>query len=173
MDSRLPKLLFVVLAAYAVIHFSPYYAQLPDVVASHFDGRGTPNGWQTKPLFFGFFVGTLVLTVLIGFVLPRIIPAVPIRLINLPNKYYWLASERRAATAESLSSYFAWFGCALFLVMIFVFDYAIQFNSHPANPPDVSRLWYVLAGFLFSLILWLIRLFTRFGGLPANTFDLK
>ena len=78
MDSRLPKLLFVVLAAYAAIHFSPYYAQLPDVVASHFDGRGTPNGWQTKPLFFGFFVGTLVLTVLIGFVLPRIMPAVSI-----------------------------------------------------------------------------------------------
>ncbi len=156
MDSRLPKLLFVVLAAYAAIHFSSY-----------------SNGWQTKPLFFGFFVGTLVLTVLIGFVLPRIIPAVPIRLINLPNKYYWLASERRAATAESLSSYFAWFGCALFLVMIFVFDYAIQFNSHPANPPDVSRLWYVLAGFLFFLILWLIRFFTRFARLPANTFDPK
>ena len=105
MDSRLPKLLFVVLAAYAAIHFSSY-----------------SNGWQTKPLFFGFFVGTLVLTVLIGFVLPRIIPAVPIRLINLPNKYYWLASERRAATAESLSSYFAWFGCTPFLVMILALD---------------------------------------------------
>ncbi len=57
MDSRLPKLLFVVLAAYAAIHFSSYYSQLPDVVASHFDGRGTPNGCQTKPAFFMVFVG--------------------------------------------------------------------------------------------------------------------
>src|SRR5216683_2939203 len=144
-------------------------------------GRGRfalrwPRHTQRLPNEAGLLYGLCrvsVLAAVVGFGIPRIIAAVPAQLINLPNKYYWLASERRAATAESLSSYSAWFGCALFLVMIFVFDYAIQFNSHPANPPDVSRLWYVLAGFLFSLILWLIRLFTRFGGLPANRFDLK
>ena len=150
------------MAAYAAIHFSSYYLKLPDVVASHFDGRGTPNGWQTKPLFFGFFAGTLVLTVPIGFVLTRIIPAVPIRLINLPNKYYWLASERRAATVESLSSHFAWFGCALFLVMIFAFDYAIQSNLHPEDRPDPARMWYILAAFFTFIVVWIISILKKF-----------
>jgi len=48
-DARLPKLVFAVLAVGAAIYFSTYYAQMPDVVASHFKGRGVPNGWQNQP----------------------------------------------------------------------------------------------------------------------------
>jgi uncharacterized membrane protein len=59
-DSRLPKSAFVVLAAAAAIHFFYLYAQLPEVVASHFDAHGEVNGWQTKPIFFSFFVGAIV-----------------------------------------------------------------------------------------------------------------
>ena len=43
--ARLPRLLFVLLVAGAAIYFSSYYAQLPGVLASHFNGRGIPNGW--------------------------------------------------------------------------------------------------------------------------------
>jgi uncharacterized membrane protein len=115
-DARLPKLIFTVLAVGAAIYFSRYYAQLLDVVASHFNGRGVPNGWQTKPAFFGLFVAVSVLIAIIGFGIPRIIASVPPRLINLPNKQYWLAAEHLAETMAFLKAYFAWFGCAAFLI---------------------------------------------------------
>lgn len=168
MDSRLPRLVFVLLAIYAAIHFSSSYAQMPEVVASHFNAHGTPNGWQTKTAFFGVFIAMTVLSVVIGFGLSAIIGAVPIQLINLPNKQYWLSPEHRGATLEFLKSYFAWFSCAIYLVMIVFFDYAVQSNMRPENPPAVSHLWYTLAAFLTFVIAWLIRMFTRFGGVPQE-----
>jgi uncharacterized membrane protein len=167
-DARLPRLLFAVLAAGAAIYFSSYYAQMPEVVASHFNGRGVPNGWQTKSAFFGLFVAVSVLAAVVGFGIPRIIASLPPQLINLPNKRYWLAPEHLAETLEFLNAYFAWFGCAVFVIMILTFDYAIQSNLHPDNRPDVSRMWYILAGFLGFMIVWMIRIFMRFGRVPRQ-----
>jgi len=168
MGSRLPRLVFVLLAIYATIHFSSSYAQMPELVASHFNAHGTPNGWQTKTAFFGAFIAMTVLSIVIGFGLSAIIGALPIRLINLPNKQYWLSPEHRGATLEFLKSYFAWFSCAIYLVMIVFFDYAVQSNLHPENPPAVSHLWYTLAAFLTFVIAWLIRMFARFGRPPRQ-----
>jgi uncharacterized membrane protein len=162
MDSRLPKLVFALLAAYAAIHFPSYYSELPDVVASHFDGHGNANGWQSKSAFFLVFAVVGVLTAVIGFGLPRIIALIPVQLINLPNKKYWLSPEHLAETQESLSNYFAWFGCAMFFIMIATFNYAIESNLHPDNRPDVSHLWYILAGFLVFVVVWSIRMITKF-----------
>jgi uncharacterized membrane protein len=168
MQSRLPKLLFLLLAAYAAVHFSTYYSQLPEVVASHFDAHGVANGWQTKSAFFAVFVGVTVLAAVVGFGVPRIIAVVPAQLINLPNKRYWLAPEHLAETLEFLNTYFAWFGCAVFLIVVLSFDYAVQSNLHPDHPPDISRMWYILAGFIAFAVVWIARLFTRFGRVPQH-----
>jgi uncharacterized membrane protein len=169
LDSRLPKLVFVLLALYAAVHFSRYYPLLPDVVASHFNGRGAANSWQTKSAFFGVFVGVSALAAVVGFGVPRIIAVVPAALINLPNKRYWLSPEHLAETTEFLNSYFAWFGCALFLIMILTFDYAIQSNLHPENRPDAARMWYILAGLLTFTVVWIIRMLTKFLRAPRDS----
>src|SRR5260370_22457196 len=135
MGSRLPKFIFALIAGYAAMHFSPFYSQVPEVVASLCSGRGVANGWQAKPSFFTVFVGVSVLAAVIGFGIPRIISAMPLQLINLPNKQYWLAPDHLAATRAFLNNYFAWFGCAVFLIIIGTFDYAIQANLHPDTPP--------------------------------------
>jgi uncharacterized membrane protein len=173
MQSRLPKLLFLVLAAYAAIHFSSYYSQLPGVVASHFDARGAANGWQTKSAFFGIFVGVSVLAAVIGFGVPRIIAALPPALINLPNKRYWLAPERRADTMDFLNGYFAWFGCALFAVILLTINFAIQTNLHPDRRPDPTSMWFVLSGFMAFAIVGTVRIFKRFGRPPQDNLTAK
>jgi uncharacterized membrane protein len=169
LDSRLPKLIFVLLALYAAVHFLSLYPQLPGVLASHFDGRGNPNGWQTKQAFFTVFVGMSVLCALIGFGLASIIGLLPSRLINLPNKQYWLAPEHREDTLYWLKAHFAWFGCVIYAVTIIFINYAVQSNLHSGHPPGVAHLWYAIGGFLTFLIVWLIRMFARFGRLPRET----
>jgi uncharacterized membrane protein len=158
-----------VLAIGAAIYFSSCYAQLPDVMASHFNARGMPNGWQTKSAFFAFLVGVSVLAAVVGFGIPRIIISIPQEYINLPNKRYWLAPERRAETMDFLSGYFAWFGCALFAVILLTFNFAIQANLHPDSRPDATSMWFVLSGFLAFAILGTIRMFKRFGPPPDKS----
>ena len=169
MDSRLPKFCFLFLVLYAAVHFSSYYSQLPDVVQSHFNAQGAPNGWQSKPVFFSFFVGVTVLATLITFALPAIIRSMPTEIINLPNKAYWLSPPRRSASFDFLATWFAWFGCAVFLVILFTFDYAVQSNLHPDHRPDPTRFLYVLFAFLAFTLLWIFRIFLRFSRLPQDS----
>lgn len=166
--TRLPRLVFAVLAICAALYFSSYYPQLPDVMASHFNGRGVPNGWQTKSAFFSVLIGVSALAAVIGFGIPRLITLLPPEYINLPNKRYWLAPERRAETMDFLSGYFAWFGCALFAVILITINFAIQANLHPGRLPDATSMWYVLAGFLAFAILGTVRIFKRFGPPPQD-----
>ena len=162
MDSRWPRLVFALLLLYAAVHFSLVYPRLPGVVASHFDARGVPNGWQPKPAFFGVLVVVSVVVAVIGFAIPKMIAVLPPQRINLPNKNYWLAPERLAETTAFLNAHFAWFTCALFLFNVLVFDYAIQINLHPQNPPSPARFWYILAAFLVFVIVWTIPMLAKF-----------
>lgn len=169
--SSLPKLVFLLLAVGAAFYFSSLYAQLPEVMASHFDARGVPNGWQTKSAFFGVLIGVSVIAAVVGFGIPMLITALPPQLINLPNKAYWLAPERRSETMNFLNAHFAWFGCALFAVVLFAINFAVQANLHPHSPPGAAPFLFVLFGFLAFAIVGTIRVFKRFGPPPeTNSF---
>jgi uncharacterized membrane protein len=169
MDSRPSKFCFFLLVLYAAIHFSSYYSQLPDVVQSHFNREGIPNGWQSKPVFFFFFVGVTVLATFITFGLPALVRSMPTEIINLPHKDFWLSPQRRSASFDFLATWFAWFGCAVFLVILITFDYAVQSNLHPDNRPDPTRFLYVLFAFLAFTLLWIFRLALRFSRLPQDS----
>ena len=167
-DSRLPKSLFVLLAAAAAIHFFYLYTQLPEIVASHFDAHGVPNGWQTRTIFFAFFVGSIVLATVVCFGVPLLIASVPPALINLPHKEFWLSPERRHSSLAFLRAHFAWLGCAVLLVGIFAFEFSVRANFQPNKRFDTASLLYVLAVFGVFLIVWMGRLLARFGK-PPNT----
>ena len=166
MDSRLPKLLFVLLAIFAAGYFSSVYAKLPEVVASHFDAYGNPNGWQTKQAFLAFFIGVTLIPAVLVFVVPAVIKAIPLELINLPNKRYWLSPERSAETIDFLTSRFAWFGSAVYGLMLFVFYYAVQSNLHPHNRPDPNSMWIALGAFAGLAAIWSLRLALHFTRTP-------
>jgi uncharacterized membrane protein len=173
LDSRLPKIIFVLLAVLASIYFWSNYAQLPDVVASHFNAHGVANGWQPKSVFFEFFAGTIAIAAFLTFGISAVISRMPVAMINLPNKEYWLAPEHREETLAFLSGYFAWFGCAALVVAASAVNYAIGRNLHPEPQSDIPVFLYVLGGFLVLAVASSIRILKRFSRLPPHAFTPK
>jgi len=165
-SARLPKIVFVALLLVAASDVYRRYPLLPNCMASHFDAAGNANGRQSKQAFFTLYAGVTALILVIGFLLPRIIRVLPASLINLPNKDYWLAPERRAETLAFFETQFGWFACALYFLLMCVFAEAMRANLR--TPPRMSAsVSFLLVGFLIFVVAWSVRFFLRFRGLAA------
>ena len=94
-DMRWTRLLLLGLVFVSLVEAARQWSSAPSVVPSHFDAAGRPNAWTSRDGFFALQVGvTLGIGVLfIG--MTRLLKSIPLSLINLPNKRYWLAPERR------------------------------------------------------------------------------
>jgi uncharacterized membrane protein len=161
-SSRLPGSIFFFLVLVGAVQAHFYASRLPDTLASHFRGAGTPNGWQTQSAFFLTELGVVALAAVIAFGVPRILGAVPASLINVPNKEYWLAPERRETTFAFFNVSFAWFGCAFLAFLLFVNE--LVFRANLSTPRQLNPTAFVTAlfAFLTFVAIWTLRLIIRF-----------
>jgi uncharacterized membrane protein len=158
--------LYAFLLLCGAIGAAHYYALLPERMASHFASVGTPNGWQLKEMFFLLMGLVAATTAIICFLAPLLIARRPASQINLPNKEYWLAPERRAATMEFIAGQMRWFACGVLFVILFGGYEAIQANLRSVVRFDSPAMLIVMLGFLVFVLVWLVgfvRHFSRVG----------
>lgn len=109
---------------------------LPERVATHFDLSGQPNGWMDRFTHLAFFGG-------FGLVLPLALVGVcfalrfaPDSSINIPNREFWLAPERRAKTISFVFQHSLWLACGTVAFVTGVHLLIVQANSQiPAQLP--------------------------------------
>lgn len=150
--------LLLVVVAQCVV----YGPRLPDVVASHFDSAGRPNGWMSRTTFLLVYAVMMTLLTLVFSFLPRNVMRLPRSTVNLPHREFWLAPERRAQAMAMLQERMLWFGNATMLFMIAVFQMAIEANlDHP--PRLSSAVFWVLIVYFVITAAWLIEFLWAFG----------
>lgn len=161
-SARLPISVFLAVALAALARCIYFFPRLPERMASHFDISGVPNGWMTKPLFFAIYAGAVALSSVVIFVPARTIARLPASRINLPNKEYWLAPERRPETLAYFERSFAWLGCALLVLEVLALDLAMQANLVTPSRLASKPMLVYLSLFLCYTILWMIRFVRHF-----------
>lgn len=135
---------------------------LPALVAAHFDAAGHANGYLPRTPY-------IVLMLLIAVLVPLLVVIVPNRAfthpearVNLPNREYWLAPERRAQTLRFLSRQTSIFAWALVIFLCYAQWLVVRANA--LEPPMLdSRAFLIgLALFLAYTLFWAVRLVRRF-----------
>jgi len=161
-DPRLPRFLYTFLALFGLLMAAYYYPRMPVRMASHFAGDGRPNGWQPREAFFLIMLVVGSLSAIIVFFAPWRIASQPDARINLPNRDYWLAPERRALTMNYISAFMAWFGCGVLFVLISGTFLAMQANLAPDGRLNSQALLVIIVVFLLFLPVGLIRFLRHF-----------
>lgn len=165
-DPRMPRIAYFVLLLMGILQWMRVYPLLPERIASHFAYDGTPNGWQTKDDFFMVLFVVIATSAFVAFFLPLLMSIMPDALINLPNKQYWLAPERRAETHRFLGAQMGWFGCGPLFVLLYATWQAIKVNLPHAEHFNSQGMIEVLIGFVILAALLTVHMVRHFFALP-------
>lgn len=135
---------------------------LPDRVAMHFDLNGTPNGWGSVERHVALMIGLQTFMLLLIDVLPWIVRKVPSEMINIPNREYWLASERREETVVRIGEHCQTLGLTLqvFLVSLGI-CVGVANLSKPVCLPQQEFLT-LMTVFLVAVLGWVVLLIRAF-----------
>lgn len=159
---RTGRVVLAALLAAVILQTLYYYPQLPSTVASHFGSGGRPNGWSSKETFFGIHLGITALLLAAFLGIPTLIRHVSLAWINLPNKEYWLAPERRDRAILLLSREMLWFGNVTIAFLISVIQLAIQANLSESGRLSEPAMWSLLGAYFLYVAVWMIRFYRKF-----------
>lgn len=153
--------IFFALVALAILQTVYYFPQMPDVIASHFDGGGAPNAWSGRIGFFGLYLAMIALLILVFVLVPKWTERRINFAKNIPNHEYWLAPERIAETRAYFRAQMMQMGVLHLLLAVFVMELAIRANF--ATPPRIDdSIYAALLLYFVLLIAWLIRFYRHF-----------
>lgn len=158
---RLPALLLGISVLFMAISLVVSYALLPLNVASHFNAAGQPDAWTSR-------AAHVLVMALVGLGLPLLLLTVfwgvrylPVAIVNLPHREYWLAPERRRQTSTTVLELGLWFVILqnLFFLMI---HWLVVVANRQAQVQLSWGVWPVLAVYLLAVGGWLWLLWRRF-----------
>jgi uncharacterized membrane protein len=155
------RTLLLAMPLVACAHIAFYYAQLPERVASHFGPNGEADGWMSKSAFAAFYVGITAFQAAIFGGIGSLIRRTPNELINLPNKDYWLAPERREETIRGIAASMASFGVATIALVIAVMQLVIVANISGSFRLGNNVMYFLVAYLIYTLI-WTVNLLRRY-----------
>ena len=136
-------------------------ALLPEPVASHYDARGVPNGFQSRGAFVAIVLGAQLLVVAVFALAPALLHRIPPRWVNLPHREYWLRPGRIEEALDRYARWSLWFGCATAVLLLGIFELAIQANLRQ-QPMDPTLTWALLGGYLLATGIAIVRLYAAF-----------
>jgi uncharacterized membrane protein len=155
-------IILLVCAAILVASAIHGHQQLPDKIASHFNGGGVANGWMGRSSY--------TMTMLaVGFGIPAFVVGImysirffPAEYLNVPNPSYWREPKNYKKACDFLFFSAIWFASAFLLWQAFFSRLIVTANL--VSPPHLNSthallMTVPLVAFTFA---WVVLLILRF-----------
>ena len=166
---RLQKPLLLLVVLYLMLFGALAFTrdQLPERVATHFGTGGIANGWMMRDHFlWGTAAFSLVLpAAVVG--LCYVIRQLPVSMLNLPNREYWIAPERRQATYDFIFSRSLWFASIAVGFVTGIYFMILEANKHTTPQLSEETLLAFTGVFLAAMLVWVWRLIAPFTKMPG------
>jgi uncharacterized membrane protein len=135
---------------------------MPNPMASHFDLRGTPDGFASPMANAILMSTTLVVMGTIIFSVSWLMTITPPKYFNIPNREYWLNEENRPQTIRRICSCTELMG--VWTMLFFLLMQWELFQANQTVPPKLlGNNVYIGCGVLLLLItVDTVRLFLAF-----------
>lgn len=154
------KLIYVLLAFAIVAQVAMHYPDLPERIASHYDAAGVPNDFTTKSGFVTMYAIISVMVFGMFAAVPWLVRKLPVSLINLPNREYWLAPERKDASIARVGVMMDVFAGATGALLLCIFE--MTFRANESGNGHLPPPWPLLGGYLAFVAIWLVMCFRAF-----------
>ena len=135
---------------------------LPAKVASHFGRDGAANGYMWRHTYVYFMLAFVVLLPLFFNFAASAVARLPVTMINIPNRGYWLAPERRGLAVDRLRRQMQIFSAMLVVFLCFVHWEVVQANRSMPATLDNRSFMLGMGLFMAALIVWIVSLRRRF-----------
>jgi len=135
---------------------------MPPKVASHFGRDGAANGYMWRHTYVYFMLAFVVLLPLFFSFVANAVAHVPVAMINIPNRDYWLAPERRGLVVDSLRRQMQIFSAMLVVFLCFVHWEVVRANQSMPPMLDNRRFMLGMGLFMATLIVWIVSLRRQF-----------
>lgn len=168
MRQRAAIVTFVVLLATFGFMLLGASSALPELVATHFGANGAPNGWVEREHFVTVMTIMVVVPVVVIQGVGFLIGYLPPSLINLPNRDYWLGSDRRDETIARVRTAMLEFGNATMAFLLFVVWSIIDANKESGGARLGRGFAFGLLAFLAFVTLWTFFLVRPYLKLPGG-----
>jgi uncharacterized membrane protein len=153
--------IFLLALAGAAVFIRISGQQLPETMASHFDATGNANGFMARDTYLNFItliaVGAPLLIVIVQTLVLNSASS-----INIPNRDYWLAPERRDDTLAYLNKQGMRFGILLAAFLSYVHWIVVKGNA--VQPPQLSNGLFIPALMVFFVAtgVWISTFYFHF-----------
>ncbi len=145
---------------------------LPQTLASHFNWAGQADGFMSRTGYLILYALMMLAMPLFIYAMAGLFPAYLARhadaSLSIPHRQYWLAAERRAASADYLQNHAVW----LAIIVLGLFD-AIHFkvwqaNQHVSLAQAQADFTWMLILSVLAILLWIGTMLRHFWQLPAQ-----
>jgi uncharacterized membrane protein len=159
---RYARVLFIIVILFCGFEAVRLWFLAPDVMAAHFNVQGNPDRLVPKLVFFGYQAQTVLVVIALSLVMQVLPMILPVQCINMPNREYWYAPERREATVDRLSSFAAALFALILLGIQAGFELAVSANlQKPIVFAAQIMVPVIITLFIlsFMMLCWLARSF--------------